>query len=99
MISETTNYWRKLVIWALEHNPRGYKKINGQLTNGMNGRCALGLISEELHIDPSTADMYHKFFTLTGSPSVWVTGPNDRGDSFKMIAERLRNRWNIPAEE
>jgi hypothetical protein len=99
-LNETRDYWRRMVIWVLETNPRGYRKITGKLTNGLDGRCALGVIGEELHIDPSREGnaLYSRIEELTGDVTNCISSPNDNGKTFTEIAARLRTRWNIPAE-
>ena len=99
---ETVQLNRQLALNALELNQGAYKQIQGNLTNGQGGRCALGLMAEGVHMPPDVvgADkVYHYVENALGMTPAEVAVIYRKNDnehlSFRAIAKWLRERWGM----
>lgn len=99
--NETVALNRQLAISALELNQGAYHQIKGSLADEHNGRCALGLMAEGVHIPPN-AEMslvYERLAEKLGVTSHFISTVYRKNDndslSFKAIAKWLRDVWAI----
>lgn len=90
---------RRIAIEALTKNPAGHLKIRGNLTNGKDGYCAVGLIGEALHFSPKLNGVnavYDMVAQKLGLDNIsFIYHMNDIGKSFSEIAAELARKWKI----
>lgn len=91
---------RAIALYHLRQNPQNRTQIMGNLTDGCNGRCALGLVAEAFGLELADelgvecGDVYEDIKERLDTLVSNFYRPNDTyGYSFAKIADTLEYMW------
>lgn len=97
---------RKAVIRYLRENPGEFVKITGQVTDGCNGRCLIGIVCEATgesldglsNYDYRIESLYGYAEEAVGTPSTLLWRLNDRGSFEGNISDSDRPTFRQMAD-